>query len=162
MKFVFDTSALLSLAAGGVLDLVIENIDCIVPERVAGELRGLSHDRTFEGNLAARVLGFIDKDIAVLAASKNFALGELEAARLAKDRDDVAFLISDDVASLETVEKLSGRPVRFSTAIVYALCLKKRLTLEQGWNVVARMGVNRNWKDNAIFENAKIMWKKET
>ncbi|MBI4451524.1 hypothetical protein HY642_06115 [Candidatus Woesearchaeota archaeon] len=160
MKFVFDTSALLSLAAGGILELTTASIDCVIPERVAGELRGLSRERAFEGNLAREVLDFIDNGIMIFEASKSFVSGEMEAARLAKDRDDVAFLITDDVASLEIVEKQAGKPVRFSTAIVYALCLKKKLTLEQGWNTVERMSVNRNWKDNAIVEHAKIMWKK--
>lgn len=92
MKIVFDTSALMSLAAGNILDLVVESIDCIIPKRVEAELKGLSKNKDFEGNLAKNILSFLGKEIKVLEAYKSSNEGEMECAYLANELEDVEFL----------------------------------------------------------------------
>jgi predicted nucleic acid-binding protein len=158
MNIVADTSALISLEAGGILEIAVEKIDFVMSTRIKKELFGISRNNDFEGNLAKKILGY--KEIGVLEPSKRFDDGESEAAYLAKENKDIEFIITDDIASREKIEKISDKPIRFSTLIVYALCLKGIKTFEQGWKIIERMAVKRNWKDNLIFEGAKILWKK--
>ena len=61
----------------------------------------------------------------------------------------------------EKIEKITDKQIRFSTMIVYALCLKGIKTFDQGWKIIERMAVKRDWKINLIFESAKLMWDKE-
>lgn len=158
MKIVLDTSALLSLAAGNVLGLITENIDCVIPKRVESELSGISKNNNFEGNLAKEIMSFIGKEISALQAYKSSKEGELECAYLANELKDVEFLITDDTMALEKLEKLCEKKVRFSTIIVYALYLKRKITKKQGLDIIERMRVKRNWKDNILFEQAKLLW----
>ena len=160
MEIVVDTSALLSLEAGGVLEISIEKLDFIIPLRVKEEITGLSKNNDFEGNLAKNILGYIDNEIKVIESSKRYNEGELEAAYLAKERASIEFIITDDVSAIEKMEKIADKPIRFSTMIVYALCIKGIKTFEQGWKIIESMAVKRIWKDNLIFESAKLMWNK--
>jgi rRNA-processing protein FCF1 len=157
MKLAIDTSALLSLEAGGVLEIAVEKLDFIISPRVKEELVGLSRNNNFEGNLAKSILDYTE--IKVIEPSKIFDEGELEIAYLAKERDDVGFIVTDDIAARKKIEKISDKPIRFSTMIVYALCLKGTKTFEQGWKIIERMTVKRDWKDNLIFETARLLWK---
>jgi len=157
MKLVIDTSALLSLEAGGVLEIAVEKLDFIISLTIKEELTGLSKNNDFEGNLAKNVL---DYDIEVVETSKRFDEGELEVAYLAKE-EDAEFIITDDIEAREKIGKISNKPIRFSTMIVYALCLKGLKTFEQGRKIVERMAVKRDWKDNLIFESAKLMWEND-
>ena len=158
MKIVVDTSALLSLEAGGILEIAAEKLDFVISPRIMGEITGLSKNNDFEGNLAKKVLGYLDNEIKIMETSKRFEDGELEIAYLAKEKEDIEFIITDDIEAIGKMEKISNKPIRFSTMIVYALCLKGIKTFEQGWKIIERMAVKRAWKDNLIFENAKLMW----
>ena len=158
MKIVADTSALLSLEAGGILEISVEKLDFVISPRIKEEIIGLSKNSDFEGNLAKNVLGYVDNDIKVIEPSKRFDDGELEIAYLAKEKDDIEFIISDDIGARERIEKIGNKPMRFSTMIVYALCIKGIKTFDQGWRIIERMAVKRDWKDNLIFESAKLMW----
>lgn len=157
MRIVLDTSALMSLAAGNILELVVDSIDCVVPERVRAELQGLSKNNDFEGNLARLILDFLWKEIKVLDAYKNATDGEIECAYLANELEDVDLLITDDTSALEQLEKLCKKSVRFSPLILYSLYLKKKLTKTQAITILERMRVKRNWKDNIIFEQAMLL-----
>jgi len=159
MNLAIDTSALLSLEAGGVLEIAVEKLDFIISPRVKEELTGISENNDFEGNLAKSVLGYVGNEIKVVEPSKRFDEGESEVAYLAKETSDVEFIITDDIAAKEKIEKISDKPIRFSTMIVYALCLKGIKTFKEGWKIIERMAVKRVWKDNLIFESAKLMWK---
>jgi len=159
MKIAIDTSALLSLEAGGILETAVEKLNLVISRRIKEELTGLSKNNDFEGNLAKNILGY---EIAVIDSSKRFDDGELEVAYLAKETSDIEFIISDDISAMKKMEKISDKPIRFSTMIVYALCLKGIKTFDQGWKIIERMAVKRDWKDNLIFESAKLMWDKSS
>ncbi len=133
MRLVIDTSALLSLEAGGVLEIAVEKLDFIISSRIKEELVGLSKNNDFEGNLAKNVL---DYEIEVIEPSKRFDDGESEVAYLAKDIDDVEFIITDDIAAKDKIKKISGKEIRFSTMMVYALCLKGIKTFKEGWKII--------------------------
>ncbi|MBI4919031.1 hypothetical protein HY837_03815 [archaeon] len=62
---------MLSLEAGKILDLVIDNFELVIPERVEEELNGISKNHHFEGNLAKRIVSFLEKEIKVLDAYKS-------------------------------------------------------------------------------------------
>lgn len=160
MKIVLDTSALMSLAAGGCLDLTTSSLECAIPERVNAELKGLSKNNDFEGNLAKQILSFVNKEIRVYQAYKTSKQGEMECAYLANELDDIEFLITDDTMALQKLEKTCTKKVRFSTIIVYALCLKNKITKSQAFKILEQMRVKRNWKDNIIYEQALIMLEK--
>ncbi|MBI4919030.1 hypothetical protein HY837_03810 [archaeon] len=66
-------------------------------------------------------------------------------------------MITDDTVALEKLEKICKKKVRFSTMLIYALIIKKKLTKKQALSILERMRVKRNWKDNVIFEQAKIL-----
>lgn len=157
MRLVLDTSALLSLEAGKVLDLVIDNFELIIPRRVEEELNGISKNHDFEGNLAKRIVSFLENEIKIIESSKSSEEGELECAYLANDLKDADFLITDDIVALKRLEKICKKKIRFSTMLLYALTLKDKLSKKQAIIILERMRVKRNWKDNIIFEKAKML-----
>lgn len=157
MKIITDTSALLSLAAGDILDLVLENIDCIIPSRVKEEVKGISLNNTFEGNLAKKVLSYIDKEIAVIETYQSSNEGEVECVYLAHQIQDAELVITDDTKALEKLEKICNTKIRFSTIILYALYLQGKITKDRARVVLERMRVKRDWKDNIIFEQAVLL-----
>lgn len=152
MRIVFDTSALLSLAAGGILELAIGNFGTCIPRRVEEELRGISKKSTFEGNLAKRVLEYVAIEIEVIPTI-NMVNGEFACVELANDLED-SVLLSDDIAALEKLKRLCKREVLFSTTLLTALYWRKIITKERALSVLERIRVKRNWKNNAIFEQA--------
>ena len=158
MRIVIDTSALLSLESGNILETAVENFNFVIPVRIKEELIGLSKKNNFEGNLAKKVLNYVEKEINVVETSKRFDDGELEAAYLAKETIDIEFIISDDIKAIERIKNISKKEIRFSTMIVYALCLKEIIPLDQGWKIIEKMAVKRVWKNNLIFESAKSIW----
>ncbi|HLC20117.1 MAG TPA: hypothetical protein VJK72_04305 [Candidatus Nanoarchaeia archaeon] len=157
MKIVLDTSALMSLAAGRCLDLVVGSLECVIPERVREELVGLSRNNDFEGNLAKHILDHLDKEIVVHPSYKQSKQGEIECAYLANDLNGAEFLVTDDTLALEKLEKICTKNVRFSTLLIYALCLKDKITKLQAFEILERMRVKRNWKDNVIYEQALLL-----
>lgn len=157
MRIVLDTSALMSLAAGNILDLTTSSLECIVPERVHAEVLGLSKNNDFEGKLARTILEYIGKEIIIIRSYKSSQEGEIECAYLANELGDVEFIITDDTIAIEKIEKICKKKVRFSPMILYALCLKNKLNKKQAMDTLERMRVKRNWKDNIIFEQAKLL-----
>ncbi len=158
MRIVIDTSGLLSLAAGNILELATQFFDFIIPARVKQELDGISKNNDFEANLAKNILSYINDKIKIIDAYKISQQGELGCAYLANELDDVEFLITDDTKILKKLEKISKKEVNFSVLIVYTLYLSGKISKEHGWRVIERMSVKRNWKDNVIFNQAKILW----
>ena len=144
MVIVLDTSALLSLEAGSILEIASEKVDLTISPRIRKELIGLSKNNTFEGNLAKKVLEYIGNEIKIVVSSKRFDAGELEIAYLAKENDGIDFIITDDISAIEKMEKITGKPIRFSTMLVYSLCLKGIKTFEQGWKIIEKMAVKRD------------------
>lgn len=158
MRIVIDTSGLLSLAAGNILELATKFFDFIIPTRVKQEIDGIAKNNNFETKLAKNVLFYINNEIKIIDAYKISQQGELECAYLANELDDVEFLITDDIKILEKLGKISKKEVNFSTLIVYSLYLSGKISKEQGWKAIERMGVKRNWKNNIIFDQAKLLW----
>lgn len=161
MNVVIDTSSLMSLAAGRILEFTIENITLIIPERVQIEVRGLSKNNDFEGSLAKQIKEFLSKEIKVVPSPKTSQEGEVECAYLANSLNEVEFLITDDTVALEKLERICKKKVRFSTLILYALYLNNKISKKQALQVLERMRVKRNWKDNVIFEQAVILLEKQ-
>ena len=157
MKIITDTSALLSLAAGDILDLALESIDCIIPLRVKEEVKGISLNNTFEGNLAKKVLSYINQEIEVIETNHSSNEGEVECAYLANQIKEAELVITDDTKALEKLEKMCDTKIRFSTIVLYALCLQGKITKDRARTVLERMRVKRDWKDNIIFEQAILL-----
>ena len=128
-----------------------------IPPRVKEEVKGISLNNTFEGNLAKKVLSHIDKEIVVIETYKSSNEGEVECAYLANQIKDVELVITDDTKALERLEKICDTKIRFSTIILYALFLKRRITKERARAILERMRVKRDWKDNIIFEQAILL-----
>ncbi len=61
MRIVLDTSAILSLAMGGILEIVVNQKDCCIPLRVEEELKGLATNNDFLGKVARYSLEFVKK-----------------------------------------------------------------------------------------------------
>jgi len=148
----------MSLTAGNVLDLVIEKFECIVPPRVREELEFLSQNHNSDGNLAKFILQFIGEKIKVLSTVNRNREGEIECAYLANELSDVAFIISDDTAAIKRLNEIIEKKLIFSTAIVYALYVNKEISLNQSKNIIKMMQLKRNWSDNLIFEDAKLLF----
>jgi len=159
MRIIFDTSALMSLTAGNILDLVVESFNCVIPSRVEAEIKGLSKNNTYEGNLAKKIFEYVNNEITVIEAYKKSKEGELECAYLANELEDAEFLITDDIASLKKLVKKCKKDVRFSTTLIYALCLKEKITKKQGKKIIEKISTKRNWKNNLIFEQSQELWK---
>ena len=158
MRIVFDTSALLSLAAGGILELVAEHVYCVIPTKVEEELLRISLRSTFEGNLAKQVLVHIGEEIEIISTSWEYD-GETACARLAQSLQDVAFLVTDDTLAVSRIQKLCDKSLLFSPHIVHMLYVFGILTQQQAISVLERMCIKRDWKHNILYVQAQGLFR---
>ncbi len=160
---VIDTSALLSLKIGNILELAIENIDFLIPNEVEDELKEISLIDDTVGNSAKIILNLVGENKIKKIEVKeklniNLGEGEIKAYLLAKKHKIP--LIIDDIRAVRKLTSQNSVKLYFSIAIIRFLVSSNFITEQESWKVLLKIRKKRTWNENIIFQLAKLIWKK--
>ena len=166
-RVVVDTSALISLAFGGLLEPVLEEFEVLVPDVVIEELKMIAAHEDETALVAKEVLKnranlkvehIEEEDYKPLLTSRMDA-GEAACVVLAREAD-VEALIADDFRAMHQLVVYSeayGFALGPCTVLVQALVLKGRISREDASNAFERIARKRNWLGRPIYRYAKKM-----
>lgn len=155
-----DTSALISLASGSVLNLFLDEFEVVITETVLDELEELSqeNDRTAEN---AKQVYRSKESLKTRATrgekpvSSRVDEGEASCALLAQERDS-DFLTTDDLRALPEIEKMAGKgKVAISSMVLRALVKRNVLDKQQALEKLEQMVKRRDWLHRSIYRKAR-------
>jgi len=160
---VADTSALLSLSIGAILERALQIVNIYVPHEVVSELE--SHSRLSQH--AADVLRLVRSGRinsltventvrAELLAAENPQIdsGEAEAIVLAEERD-IDLIITDDFVAFPQMRKVTQARVHLSPYVIAALVVTGKLELEEAETCFDKIARHRGWLDAALYKHAR-------
>lgn len=160
MVIVADTSALLSLASGSVLDLFLGEFEVAVSKTVLQELEETSQSEDLDGASAGQVLVEEHRLEVHDVKGEHFVSsridkGEASCIELARDLG-ADFLIMDDYRALPEIEKLTAETeVAISPIVLRALMKRGLLERGKALEKLNLMGKTRDWLVRPIYEKAK-------
>ena len=160
-KIVADTSALVSLAMGGLLEKSAETAEILIPPEVLSELRQMASFKDEESAAAKAVLRLVSAHRIVVCRVKGREerlkqhgadLGETACLQLCVE-NGVSLLVCDDVDasySLETPALAKGVQLRISAAFVAELAKTGKLSKKQALAAIKQMNKLRRWEGGAL------------
>ncbi len=160
VKVAIDTSALISLALGDVLQLLTEYVEIICTGRIRDELHAIAGVQDKTGEAARFVL---DKQLVTfieLPKEQTHDLGEVEVVHMANSDKDIEAVIMDDVRASKKLNDKCKCPILFSPTMVYFLCEVGKISRADGWKKIQKMSKERTWKESVIFQHALQLWEK--
>jgi predicted nucleic acid-binding protein len=160
---VADTSALVSLASGSVLDLFLDEFEVVVSEVVFEELEDLSQEDDLTAENAEKVLA--SKDLmelrevgGELPVSSRVDEGEASCVVVARELN-ADFLITDDLRALPGIESMVGEDkVAISPIVIRALTERGVLDMDEALSKLERIGDRRDWLHRPIFRRARKLF----
>jgi predicted nucleic acid-binding protein len=162
---VADTSALISLATGRVLDTALTEFDVHTTETVVEELEATAAYEDRHGDAARTVLSERDR-ITVHAVtdrafqSSRIDRGEGSCVRLAEELE-ADFLLTDDYRALPELQTLTDCRVAVSPILLGALVKRDVLSLDDAWNRLELMAEHRDWLETPIYRHARNLFDSE-
>ena len=150
-KFLFDTSAFLSLESANLLDTILETFSIITTFSVLQELKDFSQHEDKLGKIAKRVLNkknkFLLKETSITEKLNHISETDKELFNLSLEENTQ--LITDD---LKLLYHTTGKIERsFSTIFLTIFVSSEILTKKQALEKVELMRDLRNWKSNIIY-----------
>lgn len=158
---VADTSALISLQIGGVLDRVLAEWEVVTTTIVVEELESTAAYDDVHGNAAAAVLSHVealeclDVDGSALVTSR-IDSGEASCVVAARDVD-AAFLLTDDYRALPEVQTLFDAEVALSPVVLRALVKRSVLTTADAERSLETIASDRDWLGAPIYRYARTL-----
>ena len=158
-----DTSALVSLQTGGLLQDALSIVQLFVPRDVLNELK--LHSR-LDANAAAALSLIRQGDITVcdvqnrrrvnelVALFPNIDIGEAAAVVLAEERK-IEVIITDDFKAFPYLKRVTTVKVHLSAYLLAGLVVRCRISLDVARTVFDRIARKRNWLDAEIYQHAK-------
>lgn len=159
---VADTSALLSLAAGDVLDIVLDEFDVHTTDAIVDELRETAEYEDAHARAAASVLNCRDRfDVHDANVRMNWSsridAGEASCASLTDDLD-ANFLITDDLRALPGLQVVVDAQVAISPIVLRALVERGVLDVEGARDRLETIAERRDWLGAPIFRRAETLF----
>lgn len=159
---VADTSALLWLATGGVLETALDEFDVHTTETVVEELEETSDYDDVHGDAAETVLGYLDRLTVHETDDRSFTTsrvggGEGSCVELAADID-AEFLLTDDLRALPELQNLVDAEVAISPIVLRALVNRGALDAPEAEDRLARIARNRDWLGAPIYRRAQQLF----
>ncbi len=154
-RFVFDTSALISLGTVGLIERALAIADVAVTASVIKELEDFAKFEDKFGKAATEALKYKDKfqlvEADIRETIKFIEKTDNELYNVAKQSS--LNLITDDIKFSRHVQ---GKiEVRFSTFIIAALAAAEHISKLEALKFLKRLRSARNWRSNIIFLTAK-------
>ncbi len=163
-----DTSALISLGVGNIVELCLELFEVVIPTTVHEELNDISEYKDEHAQAAVSVLELIseskikvfkiDEDKAILDIvdrSSKLDRGEVETLFLAK-KISSRIMITDDFRSLEGLKRHSGDvKIHLSVYPVAKLVIQGIISKKKAEETLEKIAAERSWEGAALFRFAK-------
>lgn len=159
-----DTSALISLASGSVLNLFLDEFEVVITETVLGELEELFQESDRIAGNAKQV--YRSKESLKIhgtrgekPVSSRVDEGEASCVLLARELK-ADFLITDDLRALPEIKKMVGKDkVAISPIILRALVNRNILDKKQALEKLKQIGKRRDWLHRPIYRKARELLK---
>jgi predicted nucleic acid-binding protein len=161
-KIVIDTSALISLTHGDLLDLIADEFHLIISDLVLEELRNTAKFEDEDGKAAAEILKKIkkieirkvDQDLVNKLITSRIDAGEASCVVLAQANDIAAF-ISDDFRAMHELRVYALRfkfELGLGAVLIQALVFRGKITKAEALNCLSLIASKRNWMGRPIYE----------
>ncbi len=154
-RFVFDTSALISLGTASLLDKTLTIAEVTVTSSVIRELEDFAQFEDKYGKAAKEVLRHKDKFQLVKASIKEsikfIEKTDNELYNLAKQKS--LDIITDDIKFARQVNDKIG--VKFSTFVIAALVSAGNVSKQEALELLENLRSARTWRNNIIFLTSK-------
>ena len=153
--FIFDTSALISLGAIEIIDVVLRLARVVVTPSVINELEEFAKYDDEYGKSSREVLKykdkFIVKKVEIKESIRNIQETDNELYNLAKELSST--LITDYIKFSRHID---GKiDTQFSTFFLTLLAFSNYLSKEKGLEHLEKLRDIRNWKSNIIYLNTQ-------
>lgn len=160
-KIAVDTSALISLAHGDFIDLMFNEFDVIISDKVLEELEQTAQFDDVDGLVAKQVLKLtnkievrsVDSQAVESLLTSRIDLGEASCIVLA-EQEDVQTLISDDFRAMHQLQvhsQTKGFDLGFGAVLIQALVLRGKLSREEALDKLEYIASKRNWMGRPIY-----------
>lgn len=162
---VADTSALVSLASGSVLELFLEEFDIAVSGKVMRELKELAGGMNRSSENAREILA--NKENLTVhttqeegPTSSTIDAGEASCVLLVR-KLDADLMITDDYRALPEIERILGKDrVAISPIVLKALVKREVLNREEAVEKLEKISKNRDWLHRPIYRKARELLEK--
>lgn len=161
-EIVADTSSLVSLQTGDILELSLELFDISIPEIVVTELKEVAGFSDTHGKSARNVLKLIKenrisvKELIVISETElQVDVGEMDCLNLCK-QEQIPILVTDDWKALpKLIEKSASINVVVSAFVIRSILNKRMLTGNNAKAVLDKIARDRDWLESKIYEESK-------
>lgn len=167
-SIVADTSALISLSIGDIIDECSELFTIVISTGVLDELKETSRFEDEHAMGASKVVELVDegkikvkefgREREVSKTIKNHPKldwGETESLLLAKE-ESIPIMITDDFKSLGSLKLLSKNvKINLSVYPIARLVIKRKISKEEARNTFEKIAKERSWEGAAIYRFAK-------
>ncbi|MUV85153.1 hypothetical protein GJ631_00790 [Natronomonas sp. CBA1123] len=158
---VADTSALISLASIGILDICLTEFETHTTDTVRQELEETSEYEDSHANAADTVLESIDRK-AIHQVNSEFTSsrvdkGEGSCAVLTNELK-AEFLITDDLRALPELQTLTDAQVAISPIVLKALVKRGELEHDGAVSKLEQLADARDWLGAPIYRRAKNLF----
>ena len=148
----FDTSALVSLGHTELIELILDNYNVIISDRILIELTKIGERNDKDARAANKWLEYSNKMELKDAMKSN--VGEEELYEICQ-REKLS-MVTDDVKATKNFEDEINWI--FSVHIVFLLYYKGIISKERAIFSIEKMRRERSWKNNIISVTAKIIF----
>jgi predicted nucleic acid-binding protein len=159
---VADTSALLSLTTGGVLDLVLDEFDVHTTEPVVEECRDVASFTDEDAAAATQVLDRSERLTGRDVDGTRFETSRIDAGEgscvAVAEQLDAAFLLTDDLRALPELQALTDARVAISPVVLKALVKRGALTDAEAAATLERIADSRDWLGAPIYRRARALF----
>jgi len=158
---VADTSALVSLASFGRLDVLLAEFDVHTTATVIAELQEMAGYEGNHGRAAQAVLDHQDS-LAVHKVDEPIETGRIDAGEgsavvLARQRD-ADFLITDDLRALPELQAVTEARIAISPIVLRALVEREVLDSEDALADVEHLAEEGDWLGAPIYRRARELF----
>ena len=166
-RVIADTSSLISLGTGSILEKALTVVQIYIPEEVKTELQSVAAFIDIHGQAANEALRLIaqGKIIVLSIASvakvdevcrKNRRIDKGEAAAiLLAEQEGIDNILSDDFKAFPQMSKITSKQIYLSVYVLARLVAENLIKLEEAEICLNTIAVDRNWVGRAIFNHAK-------
>lgn len=159
---VVDTSALISLAAGGVFELVIDEFDVAITETVLTELKETASYDDRHARAATAILEKVERLNVVSGSGESPLTSTIDAGEascvVAVQEYDASFLITDDFRALPELQQLVDAEVALSPIVLRALVKRGVLEEEAALRRFETIANERDWLGAPIYRYARTLF----
>lgn len=159
---VVDTSALISLAVGDVLETVASEFEIVTTEAVVNELAETAEYDDRHGTAARNALELVEGMKIIDVSGDAFVTSRIdggEASCVTAVREvDAVFLITDDYRALPELRELVAVDVALSPIVLRALVSRGAIHEEEAKAAFEMIAEGRDWLEAPIYRYARQLF----